>query len=243
MRNIIRTTLAGLAAIGLVFGLSAGAATAADVNPRGAGAVTATADVPKGSITSYHIATDGITEQGDFSDALYNLLRTPAVNTVTQNALRPGIVTEDKLSDGVKAKLNAPDTLGLSGVHADAPYGANLPGQDSSATTIPADSTKVIWTACAPGEAALGGGFRFGNAGSSESFTASQAEAAALASKLIVVASEAAYYKDGGLVNGSETAPVNDNLSFRPNAWAVTVTNTDSAEHGARVWVTCAKVG
>jgi hypothetical protein len=139
---------------------------------------------------------------------------------------------------GTDGKPGDPGAPGVSGLHADAPYGKNLPGQDSSDTAIPAGKTAVIWTACAPGESALGGGYRIGDL-ANESFATGDTVAYP---SLQVIASEAAFYKDGKLVNGAEAAPVNANLSFAPNAWAVTVHNADDKASVARAWVTCAKV-
>lgn len=192
--------------------------------------------------------------QPDCKNLMYPLCaRSVAATQVVDNSipaykkLVAGSVSEDRLSKAVQDKLNKVATPGkdgkdgkdgVSGVHADAPYGANLPGQDSSSTTIPAGKTAVVWTACAPGEAALGGGFRLGDL-ANESFGTGTTVAYP---KLQVVASEAAFYKDGKLVNGSEVAPVNENQSFRPNAWAVTVHNSDDADSVARAWVVCAKI-
>lgn len=119
--------------------------------------------------------------------------------------------------------------------HADGPYGADLPGQDSSSTTLPAGATTVVWTACAPGEHALSGGFRIGDL-ANESFATGNVSYP----DLQVIATEPAYYKDGVLVNGSVEAPVNDNLAFEPNAWAVTVHNAALSEDSvARAFVVC----
>lgn len=126
---------------------------------------------------------------------------------------------------------------GISGLHADGPYGAHLPGQDSSSTTVPAGTTVVIWTSCAPGENALSGGFRLGDL-ANESFSTGSTTSYP---NLQVIASEPAYYKDGGLVNGSTVAPVNANDSFAPNAWAVTVHNSGATDSYTRAWVVCAK--
>lgn len=177
---------------------------------------------------------DGSLGAGDLSSAAHDALKGDKGD--------PGAPGEkgDPGAPGDKGDKGDNGKDGVAGLHADAPYGANLPGQDSSATTVEADATTVVWTACAPGEVATGGGYRFGNAGTSESFSDSQAEASG--TELRVVANEPAYYKDGKLVNGSEAAPVNDNLSFAPNAWAVTVQNTSEKTQGVRAWVICAKV-
>jgi hypothetical protein len=90
------SSLLALLTIGALFATPAAARTVDEPDALG-----------KDSVTSYHIATGGISQQGDFSEAIYNLLRTPAVNSVTQNALRPDVVNESKLSPGVRLKLNA----------------------------------------------------------------------------------------------------------------------------------------
>jgi hypothetical protein len=161
-----------------------------------------------------------------------------------------GSISEDLFNKAIQDKLNKIGTQGpkgdkgdkgdpgVSALHADEPYGKNLPGQDSSATTIPAGKTVVVWTSCAAGESALSGGYRIGDL-SQESFGTGDTIAYP---KLQVIASEPAFYKGGVLVNGAEAAPVNENLSFRPNAWAVTVHNADTEASYARAAVVCAKV-
>lgn len=205
------------------------AAVAAMVGPgmvANAATLIHTKDIAKGAVHNPQVA-DGTLKHDDLGP----WLKAHTLSDVT---------TDDNGNLVLHALDGSTRTVKGSGLHADEPYGKNLPGQDSSDTTIPAGETQVIWTACAPGESAVGGGFRIGDL-SQESFNTGKDIAYP---NLQVIASEAAYYKSGeGLVNGGEAAPVNDNKSFRPNAWAVTVHNASDHDSVARAQVVCAKVG
>lgn len=159
-------------------------------------------------------------------------------NAVGASEVQEGSIDHSELANGGVTWADLNDVAKNRGIHADEPYGPDLKGQDSSSTKIPAGETAVVWTACAPGEAAVGGGYRVGDL-SQESFGTGKSIAYP---DLQVIASEAAYYKDGGLVNGATADPVNDNLSFRPNAWAVTVHNAGTTDSVARAQVVCTKV-
>lgn len=210
-------------------------------------AKTPESEIQANSIGQPDIGADGVSGHDGPGDSELQAgtvgqadLSSPLKAWITGLATTPGPAGPkgDKGDTGSKGDKGDIGEPGVSGLHADAPYGAGLPGQDSSSTTVPAGQTKVVWTSCADGESALGGGFRIGDL-ANESFSTGTSVAYP---DLQVVASEAAYYKNGELVNGSVADPVNANLSFRPNAWAVTVHNAGATDSVARAWVTCAKV-
>lgn len=163
--------------------------------------------------------------------------RNIAYHAVTDSKINFNGVGYPKLSTYTRNKI---EKSSIKGVHADEPYKANLPGQDSSGTTVPAGETKVVWTACAPGEAAVGGGYRIGDL-SQEAFNTGKTIAYP---DLQVIASEGAWYDSDSkqLENAYPDHSVNDNGSFRPNAWAVTVHNAGTTDSVARAQVVCAKV-
>lgn len=99
----MRKFFAALLTVGILLGFGSSASAYEPVPPR-----PASSAVPKDSITSWHIATGGIGQQGDFSADIMNLLRTPKANSVTSWSVKPGSLQESDLSLPVQAKLNNP---------------------------------------------------------------------------------------------------------------------------------------
>lgn len=201
----------------------------------GASADAASTSLPRDSITSYHIAPGGITQQGDLSTDLYNLLRTPKTGSVWQSSLNANIVTEEKLAPTVRAKVN--DKTGqVSKVESDGPYPGSTklqdhPGQGANSTAkVPADGkSHAVWVMCAEGKTALGGGYRVG---------ADQGDA--VAAKIQVTASEPTQIKDGKV----DYTPIAGDAagSFEPNGWLVEAINNGDTSATVRPWVTCAAI-
>jgi hypothetical protein len=160
-----------------------------------------------------------------------------ATGSVNSRVVKDGSLRTGDLNENVNKLLHK---AGVSGLQADEPYGqdvlpnANLTQSDSK---IPAGTTQVVWVACPTGKFAVGGGFRLGDAGAHESDTPAQAAYP----NLQVVASEASFEKDGHL-SLADATQVTSYGSYRPNAWAVTVTNSGATDQSARAQVICASV-
>lgn len=215
---------AGLAVGGIGFGASADAASSS---------------LPRDSVTSVQIAPGGITQQGDLSTGLYNLLRTPKAGSVWSSSLNANIVTEEKLAPEVRGKLN--DTKGqVTALEADGPYPGSTKLQDypgngaNSTAKVPADGkSHAVWVMCAEGKTALGGGFRVG---------ADQGDA--VAAKIQVTASEPTQVVKDGDDYKLQYTPIEGDAagSLEPNGWLVEVINAGDVDATVRPWVTCAKV-
>lgn len=101
----MRKILAVLLAAGILLGIGSTASAYEPADPV----------LGKDSVTSYHITPGGITQQGDFSTDIMNLLRTPKADSVTSWSVVPGSLKETDLAPEVQAKLNRPDPAELFG--------------------------------------------------------------------------------------------------------------------------------
>jgi len=134
---------------------------------------------------------------------------------------------------------------GLSNVLAEEPYGQDvLPnaGITQSNSTLAPDATTIVWAACPSGEVAIGGGYRADSDSSAYDNSQGDTPPSDTTGGLSVLASEPSY-ESGGVLNVNAD-PVQDSATgnYQPNAWAVTVYNSNSTPEHARAAVVCAEV-
>lgn len=237
MSNVMRRFAALGAAAAAVTAVSIISPASAYVAPD----VRSTAAVPANSVGSGQVINNSLNVQ-DQAPAAVTYYKTPGLNTVTQNSIRPNVVTEDKLSPGTRAKLNA-TTGQVSKVETDGPYPGrtdhendlqNIDGgsQGAQSTALWAAGTdrRQSWVMCAPGKVALGGGFGDNDGDDS---------------KIRVVTSTPAQVVKNGANYELAYSPIAGDPagSFLPNAWLVEGFNEGTDATMVRPWVICVKVG
>jgi len=262
---------AGVAILGIAAATNASARTAPET--------TASGPVPANSVTSSSVVNGSLWAQ-DLNPATVAWFtdRTPSANSVGSGSVvdgslgqrdlyapfvswlrttDPNSVSEDKLSEAVRAKLNAPGPAGPQGekgdtgekgadgvtdLESDSPFPGrdrleDNPGQGANSANLFAGDggtdIQKAWVMCAEGKTAIGGGFQRGGA-----------TVANIKSIQIVSSSPGQIeYVDGyGYIETFRPIQGDPASSIKPNAWIVEGFNLSNTDVAVIPSVVCAKV-
>lgn len=241
-KNRISVAIATLGLAGLITAAGIAGSAQAAGNPDIRDNTVTSSDIRDETILSRDIATSAVGASELSNDSVgageikTGSVGTPELSDQAKSWIKSQAKAGPAGKDGATGPQGEPGKDGKDG----APGLADVRADEPYTQVIKAGEVGVAFTVCPEGKAAIGGGYRL-NGWADEAFDADGHPAA---DGLIVVASEPQGAKGGQLVPTYQDSsfPQDSDGRFEPNAWAVTIHNTTTADANVRVAVVCASV-